>query len=84
MAKYLRDEYLKNLKIDSKALVQLNELFTERCEEINSAIPKSNMDNNSLSLVYIIRFDNKGYKLTDFDAFKNTTTKQVMLLEWYL
>lgn len=69
MPKFLRDEYLKNLTINEETLISVNDLLIERAVSTNREIEASeNIERDDLIfLTYIIRFDNRGYKLTDFN-----------------
>lgn len=71
MAKFLRDEYLKNITITEQMLDLIDEFLTERETITNEELEKSKaQDNQYLILNYIIRFDNRGYKLNDFSDVK--------------
>lgn len=71
MAKFLRDEFLRNITIDDQTLELLNDFLIERCETTNSAlVAAKSADDRHLLLTYIIRFDKRGYKLTDFTEVK--------------
>ena len=63
MAQFLRDERIANLTIDRGALVQLASVFENRRQALN--IEPSQSDNKFL--FYVIRFDNKGYRVFSID-----------------
>ncbi len=59
MAHFLRDERITNLTIDKGCIVQLASIFDTRAKSLNNDPSKE----DSKFLFYIIRFDNKGYKV---------------------
>jgi len=71
MAKFLRDEFIKNVTITEETLCLVNEFLSEREATINQELQRiqANQDER-LVLTYIIRFDGRGYKLNDFDDVK--------------
>lgn len=60
MAFYLRDQHVQNLCIDAEALTQINNVFTERYQQLLTELAASS---KSAFFTYIIRFDNKGYRV---------------------
>ncbi len=62
MAKFLRDEFLKNISITEETLTHINDYLSER-EAITNV---NTTDDKALLMTYIIRFDNRGYRLDDF------------------
>lgn len=67
MAKYLRDEFLKNITITEQTLTLIDEFLSEREETTNTELEADCAEaNKKLLMTYIIRFDNRGYKLNDF------------------
>ncbi|MBN3730910.1 hypothetical protein [Burkholderia sp. Tr-20390] len=64
MAAYLRDQNVRNVSIDAESLGQINYVFFERFQELNRELEKSN---KKAFFTYIIRFDNKGYRVFSFD-----------------
>jgi hypothetical protein len=66
MASFLRDKYVKNVTINDDALKIVSDYFKERAEQINTAL-NVNQQEKQISVSYMIRFDNKGYRLTNFD-----------------
>lgn len=68
MGRFLRDEFVKNISVDEKALMQISHFFQEKENEINISL--GNMATQREKVVYltfIIRFDKKGYRFHDFD-----------------
>lgn len=59
MAQFLRDERISNLTIDRESLIQIASVFENRHR---SLIVQSNQNENKF-LFYVIRFDNKGYRV---------------------
>ena len=71
MAKFLRDEYLKNITITEEMLNLIDEFLVDRKISTNEELERNEaQDNQYLVLKYIIRFDNRGYKLNDFSDVK--------------
>ena len=67
MSQFLRDESIKNVTIGEYTLNSLNEFFLDRALETNNALGGENAPKDKILLPsYIIRFDNKGYRLYDF------------------
>lgn len=66
MASYLRDQHIQNISVDADALSQINKVFAERfaqlLAELNGVTPPG-----KAFFTYIIRFDNKGYKVFSLD-----------------
>jgi hypothetical protein len=71
LAKYLRDQHLKNITIDEETLDLIDEFLSDR-ETIKNNEPDASGANGDekLLLTYIIRFDNRGYKLNEFADIK--------------
>lgn len=67
MADFLRDEYIKDISLDENALVAIARIFGERLESLKYELKKEGdtEDKHRAFLTYIIRFDNKGYRLWD-------------------
>jgi hypothetical protein len=71
LAKYLRDQHLKNITIDEETLDLIDEFLSERELTTNKELDASGAnEDESLLLTYIIRFDNRGYKLNEFTDIK--------------
>lgn len=61
MAQFLRDERIANLTIDREALIQLASVFENRKQALNVT------QGDNKFLFYVIRFDNKGYRVFSID-----------------
>lgn len=59
MAQFLRDERISNLTIDREALIQIASVFENR----HRALSVQPNQNENKFLFYVIRFDNKGYRV---------------------
>lgn len=71
MAKFLRDEHLKNITVNEQTLELINSFLVDRGISTNQELEKAGGSKDDiLLLAYIIRFDNRGYKLTDFNDVK--------------
>lgn len=72
MANFLRDIRITNLTVTEQLLASINDFLEERCLSVNklidqSELPSEQKTDQRLALSYIIRFDNRGYKLFDPD-----------------
>jgi hypothetical protein len=67
MANYLADQTLKALSVDVEGIKQIAELFAERTRSINAALPSDAAPVKVAHLYYVIRLDNKGYRLFSLD-----------------
>lgn len=71
MASFLRDIRVSNVTISENILQLVNELLVARCVAGNAAIDQrqdltvDQKTDEKLSLFYVIRFDNRGYRLQD-------------------
>ncbi|HFQ5066102.1 TPA: hypothetical protein ACGUVR_004707, partial [Vibrio vulnificus] len=64
---FLRDQFIKNVTVDEELLQQVNDFLAERCISSNEQLEKKGgVQEDVLLQNYIIRFDNRGYKLTEF------------------
>lgn len=63
MVHYLRDEQISNISINADSLAQLSAVFTDRAYALNASVPETDDGNNKAFLTYVIRFDNKGYRV---------------------
>ncbi len=71
MSKYLRDEFLKNLRLNETRLKKINDVLVDIVVELGQGINRDNEDEVNRKFLlrsYIIRFDNKGFLLHDFDT----------------
>ena len=67
MAHFLRDERLENLTITEDSLNQIHQVFETQSLTIPEAANPQPSQTQSFYLMYIIRFDNKGYRMFSFD-----------------
>lgn len=67
MSQFLRDAALKNLKLTEERLRKINELIFEIAREQNQVQTGEEKDKKKLLPSYIIRFDDKGFKLYEFE-----------------
>jgi hypothetical protein len=65
MSKYLRDRYLKNLSLNGDRLRSISGSLLDIERTTNQGLNED--DPSRVSVYYMIRFDNKGFLLTDFD-----------------
>lgn len=64
MAFFLRDQQIKNIFLDADALKEINSVFAERYRQLLDDLKSSG---KSVFFTYIIRFDNKGYRVFSID-----------------
>jgi hypothetical protein len=62
VAHFLRDVRVANLSINADILAQLSAAFSDRTSAINASVSEGDEGKKAL-LTYIIRFDNKGYRV---------------------
>jgi len=63
VAHYLRDERISNLSINADSLAQLSAVFADRAATLNANVPEIDSGSDRAFLTYVIRFDNKGYRV---------------------
>lgn len=63
MAHFLRDQMISNISVTEENLTQLSSLFLERVRTLNATILDSEILDKTAILTFIIRFDNKGYRV---------------------
>ena len=64
MAHFLRDQRIENLSISEGTLIQLSAVFADRAILLNeNATDTDASGKTNAFLTYVIRFDNKGYRL---------------------
>jgi len=63
MSYFLRDQYVTNVSVDEDSLRQINAVFEGRERAINTDVPENDNTGKRAVLTYIIRFDNKGYRV---------------------
>lgn len=69
MSNYLRDEFLTNIDVSENSLGTLNALLLDIVNRANDGILEA--DPRFLRIKYVIRFDKKGFTLTDFGRLLN-------------
>lgn len=67
MAHFLRDQQITNLSITEGNLSQISSAFADRAMMLNSNVPDNDNTGKRAFLSYIIRFDNKGYRVFSID-----------------
>lgn len=67
MSQFLRDIALKNLNFNEEKLLKINALIFEIAKDINKTLTETENTDRILIPSYIIRFDNKGFKLYEFE-----------------
>lgn len=67
MAHYLRDQLISNVSITEESLVQLSSIFEDREKILNEIAKTTNNADDAVLLMYVIRFDNKGYRVFSID-----------------
>ena len=65
MAIFLRDERLQNLTLTADRLRQIDTAFQSRFRSVPERVQQG--DNDNAFLFYVIRFDNKGYRVFSID-----------------
>ncbi len=68
MAHIFRDEFLSNLTIDLNNIGQISDAFAGRNKTLVQE--NSSYSEKNVYFTYIIRFDNKGYRLFSYDELK--------------
>jgi len=63
MAHFLRDQHVTNLSVDEDILRQISAVCESRERAINTDVPTTDDTGKRAFLTYIIRFDNKGYRV---------------------
>ena len=67
MAHFLRDQLISNVSITEESLSQLSAIFEEKEKILNEISADLKTEDNEAVLTYIIRFDNKGYRVFSID-----------------
>lgn len=67
MARYLRDQYVQNISVDTDAISQISKVFAERFAQLQSEPNINPPQGKGTFFTYIIRFDNKGYRVFSLD-----------------
>lgn len=63
MAHFLRDQHIANLSITADNLAQISAVFDDRASTLNADVPDNDDTGKRAILSYVIRFDNKGYRV---------------------
>jgi hypothetical protein len=71
MPHFLRDEYLKNLTVDEQTLSRISQVFYARGLNMPADPQHGEAQGPDRFLSYIIRFDNKGYRVFDLQSLLN-------------
>lgn len=67
MAFYLRDQHIQNVSTDAEALMQISHVFAERFAQLVAELKEKVPQGKGPFFSYIIRFDNKGYRVFSLD-----------------
>ena len=67
MAHFLRDQQIANLSATEGNLAQLSSTFLDRAAMINANVPEDSRLEKGAFVTYIVRFDNKGYRVFSLD-----------------
>jgi len=67
MAFYLRDQHIENVSTDAEALTQISNVFAERFAQLQAELKEKATEGKGAFFTYIIRFDNKGYRVFSLD-----------------
>jgi hypothetical protein len=68
MAHFLRDQHVQNLAISDDSLTHINAVFVERFRHLQAELEKIGQQ---AFLTYVIRFDNKGYRVFSLEELLN-------------
>lgn len=63
MGHFLRDQHVANLSITADNIMQISEVFADRAGMMNANFPENDDTDKRAILSYVIRFDNKGYRV---------------------
>jgi hypothetical protein len=67
MAYFLRDQRISGVSITEESLSQLSAIVEDREKALNEIAATTNSPDDEATLSYIIRFDNKGYRVFSID-----------------
>ncbi|AXX59670.1 hypothetical protein [Vibrio vulnificus] len=71
MGTFLRDQHIKNVSVNEELLQQIDDFLSDRERSTNEVLEeKGAVQEDFLLLHYVIRFDNRGYKLSNFSDVK--------------
>lgn len=73
MAHFLRDQQITNLSANEDDLVRISSIFVDRSAMINVNVPEDARLDKGAFLAYVIRFDNKGYRVFSIDELLSGT-----------
>ncbi len=83
MAHFLRDQKITNLSVTEDNLTQISSTFADRAVVLNANIPENDATGKRAILSYVVRFDDKGYRVFSVDAllrhFRQATTVERVL-----
>lgn len=63
MAHYLKDQQITGVSVTEEHISHLCAVFIERCSQLNTSIPAPQDESKRAFVSFIIRFDNKGYRV---------------------
>ena len=66
-AHFLRDQQITNVTVSEDAIRQISGALQARKATMNVGVPQDNASVNRALLTYVIRFDNKGYRVFSLD-----------------
>ena len=66
MSIYLRDRYIKNLSLNDESIKSISDTLFDIASTTNQGL--SHEDPNYVNVYYVIRFDSKGFILTDIES----------------
>ncbi|KIP77475.1 hypothetical protein SN13_23465 [Vibrio alginolyticus] len=67
----MRDQHIKNVSVNEELLQQIDDFLSDRERSTNEVLEeKGAVQEDFLLLNYVIRFDNRGYKLSKFSDVK--------------
>lgn len=67
MSHYLKDKQITNTSVTEEGLAQICAVFAERASTLNALLPEDDTSGKKAILSYVIRFDNKGYRVFSID-----------------
>lgn len=67
MGHFLRDQQIANVTITEESVIQLSSIFSERARTLNASSSVAEATDKTAFLTYVIRFDNKGYRVFSID-----------------
>lgn len=75
MAFYLRDQHIENVSTDAEALTQISNVFAERLTQLQAIGAEGLAQAPTAFFTYIIRFDNKGYRVFSLEELMRYFTQ---------